>query len=45
MTEYCDICGEKLDPDEEEYGICKACSNKQDEEYKIDEDYIDPGIT
>ena len=46
MAKYCEICGEELDYDEEEYGICKNCSRTQeDEEYKKDENYIDPGIT
>ena len=47
MTEYCEICGEELDPDEEEEGICKNCksSNNSKDEYEKDEDYIDPGIT
>jgi len=47
MTEYCKICGDELDPDEEEYGICDKCKKEQedDEEYEKDENYIDPGIT
>lgn len=48
MTEYCEICGNELDPDEEEDGICENCknsSNDEDEEYKKDEDYIDPAVT
>jgi predicted amidophosphoribosyltransferase len=46
MTEYCENCGEELDPDEENEGICKNCKKSlEDEEYKSDEDYIDPGIT
>jgi hypothetical protein len=47
MIEYCEICGEELDPDEEEDGICDKCKNVKDEddEYEKDEDYIDPGIT
>lgn len=46
MAEYCEICGEELDPDDED-GICKNCKKSQgeEEEYKKDEDYIDPGIT
>jgi hypothetical protein len=47
MAEYCEICGEELDPDEEEYGICENCrkSQEEDEEYDKDEEYIDPGVT
>lgn len=49
MTEYCELCGCKLDPDEEEDGICEDCKNQDEEEdeeeYKKDEDYIDPAIT
>jgi hypothetical protein len=47
MAEYCEICGEELDPDEEEEGICDKCKSVKDEddEYKKDEDYIDPGVT
>jgi len=47
MTDYCEICGEELNPDEED-GICKKCKKTQggdDEEYEKDEEYIDPGIT
>lgn len=47
MAEYCEICGDELDPDDEEYGLCKKCkkSQEEDEEYEKDENYIDPGIT
>jgi len=47
MAEYCEICGDELDSDDEEYGICKKCKKiqEEDEEYEKDEDYIDPGIT
>jgi len=47
MTMYCEICGEELDPSEEDEGICKNCKKTQnaEEEYEKDEDYIDPGIT
>ena len=47
MAEYCEICGEELDYDEEEYGICKNCKkDKQEEEnYKEDKEFIDPGVT
>ena len=46
MTEYCEICGEELDPDDEYEGICSNCKNvKSKEEYKNDEEYIDPGVT
>ena len=45
MTEYCEICGDELDPDEEEEGICKNCKNSKNSENEKDEDYIDPGIT
>ena len=48
MAEYCEICGEELDPSEEEDGICNKCKNvkeEEDDEYEKDDDYIDPGIT
>jgi len=49
MTKYCEICGVELEEDEEEDGICSECKEKfeedDDEEYKKNEDYIDPGIT
>ena len=47
MAEYCENCGEELDPEDEEEGICKNCkiAQKAEEEYEKDEDYIDPGIT
>ena len=47
MTEYCEICGEELDPEEEDEGICKNCkiAKESKEEYKEDKDYVDPGIT
>jgi len=46
MTEYCEICGEELDPDDQLEGICKSCklSKEADVEYEKDEDYIDPGV-
>ena len=46
MTEYCEICSEELDQQEEEDGICKKCKKAEKEEgYEVDENYIDPGIT
>ena len=47
MAEYCEICDEELDKDEEEEGICSKCKNAKEEdyEYEKDEDYIDPGVT
>jgi DNA-directed RNA polymerase subunit M/transcription elongation factor TFIIS len=47
MTEYCENCGEELEPDEEEEGICKKCKNAEEteEEYQKDEDFIDPAVT
>jgi hypothetical protein len=47
MAEYCEICGEELDADEEEDRICKKCKKGEyeDEDYEKDEEYIDPGIT
>jgi len=43
---YCKICREELEPEEEE-GICSKCKNAkgEDDEYKKDENYIDPGVT
>ena len=45
MTEYCEICGEELKESEEAEGICKKCKTQEEEEYEVDEDYVDPGIT
>jgi hypothetical protein len=47
MTEYCEICGDELQEDELEEGICKRCqkANEMNENYVRDESYIDPGIT
>lgn len=47
LTEYCEICEEELDSDEERDGICKKCKKEQseDEEYETDENFIDPGVT
>jgi len=46
MTNYCEICGDELDPEEEEEGVCKNCKkSQQDGNYKEDEEYVDPGIT
>ena len=45
MTNYCEICGRELDPEEEFEGICKNCKNSQLSEEKDEEEYIDPGIT
>ena len=47
MVEFCEICGEELDADEEEYGICEKCKKSQgvNEEYEKDEEFIDPGVT
>ena len=47
MSEYCEICGAELDPDEEDEGICSNCKivKGTNNEYEKDEDYIDPGIT
>ena len=43
MAEYCEICGEELDTDDEAEGICKNC--KKPQEQGGEEEYIDPGIT
>ena len=46
MVEYCEICGEELDPDEDEDGICRKCKDAQKADgSKEHEEYIDPGIT
>jgi hypothetical protein len=45
MSEYCEVCGEELDENERYEGICSKCKRQSQEEYKKDEDYIDPGIT
>lgn len=40
MTDYCQICGEPLEPDEEEDGICTSCKNSKLEEKE--ENSFDP---
>jgi hypothetical protein len=45
MVEYCEVCGEELAPEEEYEGICKNCKISKSEEYKSDEDFVDPGVT
>ena len=46
MTSYCEICGEELNPEEEDEGICENCKKRQQEEtYEKDEEFIDPGVT
>jgi hypothetical protein len=46
MTEYCEICDEELDFDEEQNGnICTRCKKEKKEEFEKDEDFIDPGVT
>jgi ribosome-binding protein aMBF1 (putative translation factor) len=47
MAQYCEICGEELDSEEKDFGICDRCRNKDEKqaEYQVDNDYIDPGIT
>ena len=45
MSEYCEVCGEELDPEEEFEGICRNCKKSQQSEEKDEEEYIDPGIT
>ena len=45
MTAYCEICGEELDPEEEEEGICQNCKATKKQEYTSgEEDKYDPGI-
>ena len=46
MTAYCEICGEELDPDDEN-GTCQKCKDAQKVEgFKENaDDFIDPGIT
>ena len=31
MTDYCQICGEPLESDEEEKGVCSNCKNTKSE--------------
>ena len=48
MTEYCEICAEELNPNEEEEGIynnCKNAKEKYENEYEKDEEFIYPGVT
>jgi hypothetical protein len=46
MTNYCEICGGELSPEEEDEGICTSCKASRKNEFKEDkeEDYVDPGI-
>lgn len=46
MAKYCEICGEELDPEEENEGICENCKTSRNEEPNSEEEeYHDPGIT
>jgi hypothetical protein len=47
VTEYCEFCDEELEADEVAEGVCKKCKKLQeeDDEYEVDEDFIDPGVT
>ena len=47
MADHCEICGKKLNNEEEEEGICEKCkkSADEDEEYEKDEDFNDPAVT
>lgn len=47
MAQYCEICGEELDSEEKDYGICEKCRSIEgsEEQYQVDKEYIDPGIT
>ena len=46
MSEYCEICGDELSPEEEYDGVCEKCKKSQKSgESGEDEEYIDPGIT
>lgn len=47
MADYCEICGQELDPDEKEEGICKKCKAplNKNEEYESDEEFVDPAVT
>jgi hypothetical protein len=47
MTQNCEICGDELEEQEYEDGICKRCKRGEEssERYIPDKDYIDPGIT
>lgn len=37
MTQYCSICGDELEPEEEQEGICESCKLSQGEEPSTDE--------
>jgi len=46
MAGYCEICGDELDTDDEDEGICKNCKKGDiEEKYESDEDFIDPAVT
>jgi hypothetical protein len=49
MAEYCENCGEELDPEDEDEdeGLCKnyKIAQQAEKEYEKVDDYIDPGIT
>lgn len=47
MAEYCENCNEKLNPNEEEHGICSKCKNGKEENdaYIKDENFVDPAVT
>ncbi len=43
MTEYCSICGDELDPEEEDEGICQSCKLSQAQGHP-DADDIEPDM-
>ena len=45
MAEFCEVCGEELDENEQVEGICSKCKKQSEEVYEKDENYIDPGVT
>ena len=46
MPEYCEMCGEELNPEDEVEGICENCKIARDaKKIEEDEDYVDPGVT
>jgi len=37
MTQYCSVCGDELEPEEEQEGICESCKLAQGHEPSVDD--------
>ncbi|MDH7517901.1 MAG: hypothetical protein QHH19_06120 [Candidatus Thermoplasmatota archaeon] len=44
MTEYCSICGEELDPEEEPFGICESCRLSEKNSHVGDIEDVEPDM-